>query len=64
MALNFSTTLNNTARQEIPLTALDGMRVLDAAGIEVSPWVFLSFTPNYATKSRDIKDVSDTIHLK
>lgn len=64
MALNFSTSVNSTVRLGIPLTALEGMQVIDATGIEVSPWNVPEFHSYYATKSRVIKDLEDAIHLK
>ncbi len=64
MALNFSTSVNSTVRLGIPLTALEGMQVIDATGVEVSPWNVPEFHSYYATKSRVIKDLEDAIHSK
>lgn len=64
MALNFSTRLNSAVRLGIPLTALEGMQVIDATSIEVSPWNVPEFHSYYVTKSRVIKDLEDAIHLK
>lgn len=64
MALNFSTSVNSAVRLGIPLTALAGMQVIDATGIEVSPWNVPEFHSYYATKRRVIKDVEATIQRK
>lgn len=64
MALNFSTTVNSAVRLGTPLTALAGMQVIDATGIEVSPWNVPEFHSYYATKNQVIKDVAATIQRK
>lgn len=64
MALNFSTSVNSAVRLGIPLTALAGMQVIDATGIEVSPWNVPEFHSYYATKRQVIKDVEATIQRK
>jgi len=64
MALNISTSVNSTVRLGIPLTVLEGMQVIDATGVEVSPWNVPEFHSYYATKRRVIKDLEDAIHSK
>ncbi len=61
MALNFSSELNNALRLGLPVTPIEGIQVIDATGVEVSPWNVPEFHSYYATKSKVIKDMVATI---
>ena len=56
-ALDFSTTLNAIKRLGQPVTPLADMQVVDATGVEVTPWNVPEFHSYYATKKRVIDDI-------
>ena len=56
-ALNVSTKVNNTKRLGLPVTPIEGIAVIDATGIEVTPWSVPEFHSYYATKQPVIEDI-------
>ncbi len=56
-ALDFSSTLNAMKRLGQPLTLIDGMEMVDATGLEVTPWNVPQSHSYYATKKRIIDDM-------
>ena len=60
-ALTISETVNNTQRLGQPVTPIADMFVIDATGIEVTPWSVPEFHSYYATKQKVIDDLVDSI---
>ncbi|MBU0675816.1 MAG: alpha/beta fold hydrolase [Proteobacteria bacterium] len=60
-ALNFSTSLNSAKRLGLPVTPLAGIAVIDATGVEVTPWSVPEFHSYYATKQRVVEDIVSAI---
>ncbi len=60
-ALNISTTINNARRLGLPVTPVPGIDVIDATGIEVTPWSVPEFHSYYATKQTVIQDIVSTL---
>jgi acyl carrier protein len=60
-ALNFSTTINSSKRLGLPVTAIAGVDVIDATGVEVTPWSVPEFHSYYATKQTVIQDIVSAI---
>lgn len=60
-ALDISNTVNNAPRLGQPVSPLAGMSVIDATGIEVTPWSVPEFHSYYATKQRVIDDIVSVI---
>ncbi len=56
-ALDFSKTLNSMKRLGQPITPLAGMQVIDATGLEVTPWNVPQFHSYYATKKKVLDDL-------
>jgi len=56
-ALNISATVNATPRLGQPITPIANMQVIDATGVEVTPWSVPEFHSYYATKQRVIDDL-------
>ena len=56
-ALNISTKVNSAKRLGLPVTPLVGIDVIDATGIEVTPWSVPEFHSYYATKQTVISDI-------
>ena len=63
-ALNISSTFNNTKRLGLPITMVEGMTVIDASGIEVTPWSVPEFHSYYATKQNVINDIIKALRGK
>ncbi len=60
-ALTYSGDINEAGRLGIPLTTLDGMNVIDASGVEVTPWSVPEFHSYFATKMVVIKDMTKSL---
>ena len=56
-ALNISTKVNNAKRLGLPVTPIKGIAVVDATGVEVTPWSVPEFHSYYATKQTVIEDI-------
>ncbi|MCK5070781.1 MAG: alpha/beta hydrolase [Desulfocapsa sp.] len=61
-ALTYSGDINDAKRLGIPLTTLEGMNVIDASGVEVTPWSVPEFHSYFATKMVVVRDM--TMSLK
>ena len=60
-ALDVSSNVNSAKRLGQPVTAISGINVIDATGIEVTPWSVPEFHSYYATKQVVVDDIIDTI---
>lgn len=60
-ALEVSSNVNSAKRLGLPVTAISGIDVIDATGIEVTPWSVPEFHSYYATKQVVVDDIIDTI---
>lgn len=60
-ALNISATVNATPRLGQPVTPIASMQVIDATGVEVTPWSVPEFHSYYATKQRVVDDLIEVI---
>lgn len=60
-ALNASIKLNSSRRLGMPIPTINGVDVIDATDIEVSPWSIPEFHSYYATKQVIIRDIVSTI---
>ena len=60
-ALDVSSSVNSAKRLGLPVTAIAGIDVIDATGIEVTPWSVPEFHSYYATKQIVVDDIIDTI---
>lgn len=60
-ALTYSGDINEAKRLGIPLTTLDGMNVIDASGVEVTPWSVPEFHSYFATKMVVIRDMTKSL---
>ncbi|MBU0729797.1 MAG: alpha/beta fold hydrolase [Proteobacteria bacterium] len=60
-ALNFSTKINSASRLGLPVTPLLGIDVIDATGVEVTPWSVPEFHSYYATKQTVVEDIVSAI---
>lgn len=60
-ALNVSTSFNSIRRLGTPVTSIEGMTVIDASNIEVTPWSVPEFHSYYATKQVIIRDIISTL---
>ncbi len=60
-ALTYSGDINEAKRLGIPLTTLDGMNVIDASGVEVTPWSVPEFHSYFATKMVVIRDMTRSL---
>lgn len=60
-ALTYSGDINDAKRLGIPLTTLEGMNVIDASGVEVTPWSVPEFHSYFATKMVVIKDMTKSL---
>jgi len=60
-ALDVSSNVNSAKRLGQPVTAISGVDVIDATGIEVTPWSVPEFHSYYATKQVVVDDIIDTI---
>ena len=57
-ALQLSTKLSSVRRLGLPIVAVGGVDMIDASGIQVTPWNVPEFHSYYATKRRVIDDIS------
>lgn len=60
-ALNVSTKINSAKRLGLPVTPVGGVDVIDATGVEVTPWSVPEFHSYYATKQKVVQDIVQTI---
>lgn len=60
-ALDVSSNVNSAKRLGLPVTAISGIDVIDATGIEVTPWSVPEFHSYYATKQVVVDDIISTI---
>lgn len=61
-ALHVSTKVGNAYRLGLPVTPVKGVAVVDATGIEVTPWSVPEFHSYYASKQEVIKDMVSVIN--
>lgn len=61
-ALKISSKVNNAHRLGLPVTPVAGVSVIDATGIEVTPWSVTEFHSYYATKQQVIDDMVKVIN--
>ncbi len=57
-ALLYSGDINDAKRLGVPLPTVQGMHVIDASGVEVTPWSVPEFHSYYATKLVVIQDMT------
>lgn len=62
LALDVSAEINSTKRLGTPVTPVAGIDVVDASGLEVTPWSVPEFHSYYATKQIVIQDIIKTLH--
>ena len=60
-ALDVSSSVNSAKRLGLPVTAIAGIDVIDATGIEVTPWSVPEFHSYYATKQVVVDDIISTV---
>jgi esterase/lipase superfamily enzyme len=60
-ALTYSGDINDTKRLGIPLPTIEGINVIDASTIDVTPWSVPEFHSYYATKQIVIRDLASIL---
>jgi esterase/lipase superfamily enzyme/acyl carrier protein len=60
-ALKASSVFNEARRLGLPIIALPGVDMIDATGLEVTPWNVPEFHSYFATKQRVINDVASVL---